>query len=194
MAFEIIKEFELALAQKTGAPYAIMTDTCTNALELCFRYDAVTHCDYPKYTYLSIHQLMHRLNIEYELTDEEWIGEYQFNNTRIWDSARLLADNMFRPGTLQCLSFGFGKPLQLGWGGAILTDDEKFYNVVIRQRYDGRDLNLAPWQNQELPKIGYHMRPTPELAKLGLELLPNTNPTPVYKAYPDGKQIVWANG
>ena len=191
MAFELIKAFEDTLAKHTGAPYAIMTDCCTNALELCLRYDGVSAASYSKYTYLSIHQLMHRLGIEYELTDDNWVGEYQFNNTRVWDSARLLAPNMYRDGTLQCLSFGFGKPLELGWGGAILTDDEQFYSTVIKQRYDGRDLSVNPWQNHPIPKIAYHMRPTPELAKLGLDKLPYVNPIPEYKPYPDGKEIIW---
>ena len=36
--FEKIKQFEEALADFTGAPYAIMTDCCTHAIELCLRY------------------------------------------------------------------------------------------------------------------------------------------------------------
>ena len=36
-----ISEFEKALAKYTGAPYAIMTDCCTHAIEMCLRYDRV---------------------------------------------------------------------------------------------------------------------------------------------------------
>ena len=32
----LIQEFEEKLAQYTQAPYAIMTDCCTHALELCY--------------------------------------------------------------------------------------------------------------------------------------------------------------
>jgi dTDP-4-amino-4,6-dideoxygalactose transaminase len=35
MGFEKIVEFESALAKFTGAPYAVMTDCCTHAIELC---------------------------------------------------------------------------------------------------------------------------------------------------------------
>jgi dTDP-4-amino-4,6-dideoxygalactose transaminase len=193
MSFEKILEFEKALAKHTGAPFAIMTDNCTNALELCFRHDNVTETELTQFTYLSVYQMLNRLNIKYNIVDERWLGEYEFKNTRIWDSARLLAPNMYRPGCLQCLSFGYDKPLNLGWGGAILTDDERFYNLVIRQRYDGRDLTL-PWQDQALHRIAYHMRPTPELAEKGLEMLPMVDPEPVYKEYPNGSQLIWLDG
>ena len=193
MSFDKIFEFEEALAEYTGAPYAIMTDNCTNALELCFRYDRVTKTAFSQFTYLSVYQMLNRLGVEWTLLDERWIGEYQFKDTRIWDSARLLAPNMYRPYMLQCLSFGYDKPMNLGWGGAILTDDERFYNLVIRQRYDGRDLSI-PWQDQALHPIGYHMRPTPELAEMGLKMLPNVDPEPIYKEYPNGSQLIWLEG
>jgi dTDP-4-amino-4,6-dideoxygalactose transaminase len=65
------------------------------------------------------------------------------SGTRIWDSARLLKrEGMYRPGQLQCLSFGYTKPLEIGRGGAILTDDvEVSDNILSQQRYDGRDLS-----------------------------------------------------
>jgi len=136
---------------------------------------------------------MHRLDIDYQLREYDWIGEYQFEGTRIWDSARKLTEGMYMPGQLQCLSFGWGKPLYLGWGGAILTDNYEFYNTVVKQRYDGRDLYLGDnWEEQELPRIGYHMRPTPELAMMGLEKMEQGNISkPSHKQYPDGRNIKW---
>jgi dTDP-4-amino-4,6-dideoxygalactose transaminase len=44
MSFEKIVEFESALAKFTGAPYAVMTDCCTHAIELCLRYDNINVC------------------------------------------------------------------------------------------------------------------------------------------------------
>ena len=69
MSFSHIQEFEEQLALYTGAKWAVMTDTCTNALELCFRYDEVKECQFSAYTYLSIYQLLHRLDISYTLTE-----------------------------------------------------------------------------------------------------------------------------
>ena len=96
---------------------------------------------------------------------------------------------MYRPGQLQCLSFGYTKPLEIGRGGAILLDDSTAYNKIIRQRYDGRDLSITPWQNQKTFEIGYHYRPTIEEAQRGLELLDTVNQTPKYYQYPDLREI-----
>lgn len=192
MSFKSIEDFEQALAHYTDAPYVIMTDCCTHAIELCLRYDQVTECQFTPYTYLSIPMTMHKLGIRYHYLDHDWqhwIGEYQFHGSRIWDSARLLKKNMYRTGTLQCLSFGFDKPLEIGRGGAILTDDKQFYKRVIKQRYDGRNLNISPWQDQQVFEVGYHYRPTPEEAERGLELLGLHNQEPCVKVYPDLRKI-----
>lgn len=197
-AFDKIKQFELTLAEYTGAPYAIMTDCCTHAIEMCLRYDQITECAFTPYTYLSIPMLMHKLGINYNYQPDhlphrqQWIGEYKFEGTRIWDSARRLEKNMYRPGTMQCLSFGHDKPLQIGRGGAILLDDSSAYESLIRMRYDGRDLNTVPWTNQKEFKVGYHYKPRPEEAELGIALLQGimeSKPKPKYVEYADLRQF-----
>jgi dTDP-4-amino-4,6-dideoxygalactose transaminase len=193
--FDKIKQFEVQLAEYTGAPYAIMTDCCTHAIELCLRYDRVRALKMTPYTYLSIPMTMHKLGIDYVYLDEdkqEWIGEYEFRYTRIWDSARRLEKEMYRPGTMQCLSFGHTKPLHIGHGGAIILDDRKAYETMIRQRYDGRDLNISPWQDQQVFKVGYHYKPSIEDAIQGLALLEGLRDkpdVPKFVAYPDLRTI-----
>ena len=187
--FDKIEQFERALADYTGAPFVIMTDCCTHAIELCLRYERVRECQFTAYTYLSIPMAMHKLDIDYELLDQAWIGEYHIVNTRIWDSARRLERDMYRPGAMQCLSFGYSKPLQIGRGGAILLDDAEAYRILLMQRYDGRDLTVSPWQQQQVFKVGYHYRPTPEEAERGLDLLSMVNESPKYYAYPDLRKI-----
>jgi dTDP-4-amino-4,6-dideoxygalactose transaminase len=198
MTFDDIKTFELALADFTGAPYVIMTDCCTHAIELCLRHDAIEQCSFTPYTYLSIPMTMHKLGIKYSYFPDtvahrqHWVGEYKFEGTRIWDSARRLEENMYRPGMMQCLSFGHTKPLHIGHGGAILLDDKEAYDRIIRRRYDGRNLNILPWENQKTFQVGYHYKPTIEDAVKGLELLEqvrNQNPKPVYVPYPDLRKI-----
>ena len=189
MTFDKIYEFESALAKFTGAPYAVMTDCCTHAIELCLRYDNIQRVTFPAHTYLSIPMTMHKLDITYNYTDKLWTGEYQFIGTRIWDSARLLKEGMYRPGQLQCLSFGYGKPLEIGRGGAVLTDDVEVYDALKQQCYDGRDLTISPWEQQKIFKVGYHYKPTIEEAIQGLELLPNIVQEPKYKEYPDLRNI-----
>ena len=193
--FDKILKFEQELAEFTGAPYAIMTDCCTHAIELCLRYDQVRSLKMTPYTYLSMPMLMHKLNIKYEYLDhawQRWVGEYPFVDTRIWDSARRLQKNMYRPGTMQCLSFGHTKPLHIGRGGAIILDDKTAYDAIILMRYDGRDLNITPWQEQKEFQVGYHYKPTPEEAIQGLALLQGLKeqcPEPYYVAYPDLRTI-----
>ena len=190
MIFDKIYEFERALALFTGAPYAVMTDCCTHAIELCLRYDNITRVQFPAHTYLSIPMTMHKLGISYDYTDKPWIGEYQFIGTRVWDSARLLQEGMYRTGQLQCLSFGHSKPLEIGRGGAILTDDVEIYDILSQQRYDGRDLSVSPWESQKIFRVGYHYKPTIEEAVIGLEKLSTVDQEPKYFQYPDLREII----
>jgi dTDP-4-amino-4,6-dideoxygalactose transaminase len=194
--FEKILEFETALARFTGAPRAIMTDCCTHAIELCLRYDQIRNCTFTPYTYLSIPMLMHKLGINYEYYPDslphrqQWTGEYKFELTRIWDSARRLEANMYRVGQMQCVSFGHDKPLAIGRGGAILLDDESAYQALLRMRYDGRDLTVSPWVAQQEFRVGYHYRPTIEEAERGMELLSQYQSQPPREVvYPDCRQI-----
>jgi dTDP-4-amino-4,6-dideoxygalactose transaminase len=193
--FAKLFEFEAALAEYTGAPYVVVTDGCTHALELCFRHDKILETTFTPYTYLSIPMLMQQLGVKYEYYPDQfphrqqWIGEYKFEATRIWDSARLLSPGMYRPGMMQCLSFGHSKPLELGKGGAILLDDLDAYNWLSRARSDGRDLRISPWQNQKTFEQGYHYCPTLETCALGLEKLNSVDPEPKYYQYPDLRDI-----
>ena len=187
-----IYKFEQELAEFTGAPYAVMTDCCTHAIELCFRLDIPKQISFTPYTYLSIPMLMHKLDIDYKYLEEKWTGEYRFHGTNVWDSARRLEKNMYESRQMQCLSFGWDKPLQIGRGGAILLDDKDSYQRLIEMRYDGRDLTKVPWQEQRVFRVGYHYRPTIEEAEAASEELKKikiTNPKPKYKQYPDLRTI-----
>ena len=187
--FEKIKQFEEALADFTGAPYAIMTDCCTHAIELCLRYDQIRSCSFTAYTYLSIPMLMHKLNIRYSLEDQKWLGEYQFYDTRIWDSARRLEPNMYRASQIQCVSFGWSKPLHLGRCGALLLDDVEAYDHISRMRADGRDLSFEPWQDQQVFGPGFHYCPTLEICELGLAKLSEFSGQCQTAVYPDCRKI-----
>ena len=192
MSFQVLFDFESALSEYTGAPYVVLTDGCTHALELCFRYDNIKETAFTPYTYLSVPMLMHHLGIKYECYTQQhrqqWVGEYKFEGTRIWDSARRLEHNMYRSGQMQCLSFGWTKPLQLGKVGAILLDDPEAYRIMSRQRSDGRDLNL-PWETETDLILGYHYCPTLELCARGIELLPTIEPKAQPGIYPDLRKI-----
>tara|TARA_B110000305_G_C19328554_1_gene582740 strand:- start:380 stop:1036 length:657 start_codon:yes stop_codon:yes gene_type:complete len=175
--YDIIFKFEEQLAEYTGAPYAVTTDCCTHAMELCFRYlesigeKPTDLISIPKHTYLSVPMMLKKINIPFNYYDNDWIGEYQFHGSPVWDSARLLAEQMYIGKDFQCLSFGVGKPLQLGRGGAILTSSKSAYEWLSRARSDGRDLKISPWKDDTYEFIGYHYNMTIEQAAKGIIML-----------------------
>lgn len=191
-AFDPIYKFERELGTFTGAPFVVMTDCCTHAIELCLRYEVPNKIvSIPARTYISIPMTLRKLGITYVYEDVDWVGEYQIKNTRVWDSARKLSLGMYRPGQFQCLSFGYDKPLEIGHGGAILLDNAAAYRTLIRQRYDGRDLDIVPWQDQQVFEQGYHYRPTIEDAVLGSTMIEKyISKESEYKEYPDLKKII----
>ena len=193
MTFDVLFDFESALARYTGAPYVVVTDGCTHAIELVMRYYQVQHCSFTARTYLSVVQCMRQLGIDYELTHETWSGEYQFHGTNIWDSARRLEPGMYRPGQVQCLSFGNTKPLQLGRVGAVLLDDAAAYHAISCMRSDGRDLSITPWPDQLQFGTGYHYCPTLEDCARGLVALEKTVPQCQTVSYPDLRKITFTH-
>lgn len=192
--FDVIAEFEREIACYTGAPYCIATDSCTHAIEIAFR---LTHAEdyvtFPARTYLSVLMTLQKLNIPYYLTDDEWTGEYQFEGSVVWDSARRFEPNMYRNGQVQCISFGRTKPLDLGRGGCILTDNRELYDSASRMRMDGRDVfKHRPWIKQGTFEIGYHYYMKPEDCIAGLNLLHNkrfTEQLPEFYNYPDCREL-----
>lgn len=192
MGYQSLFDFEQALARYTGAPYAVVTDCCTHAIELCMRWDEVHTCEFTPYTYVSVPQTLHRLGITWRYNHESkqtWIGEYQFHHTRIWDSARRLEPNMYRPGAMQCLSFGRTKPMELGRMGAILLDDHDAYRALSQMRSDGRDLRIEPWSKQTVFSTGYHYCPSLEICQQALQKLTTHEPQSQYMSYPDCRLV-----
>ena len=190
MSFKTLFDFEEALARYAGAPYAVVTDCCTHAIELCLRYDQVKECRFTAYTYLSVPMTMHQLGINYTLLNNAWSGEYPFIGTRIWDSARRLEPGMYQEGQMQCLSFGRTKPLELGRMGAILLDDVEAYDQLSMMRSDGRNLRTITWQDQITFGQGYHYCPTLEICEQGLKKLATHQPQRQPAVYPDCREIL----
>ena len=192
--YDAILEFENKIAEYTGAPYCVTTDCCTHAIEIAFRLSYInTRVKFPAHTYLSVLMTMHKLQVMYILTDDVWKEQYQFIGTNIYDSARLFKENMYVPNTLQCLSFGNTKPLQIGRGGCILTDDKDFYQAASKMRMDGRDIfQYSPWATQNNFELGFHYYMRPEECVRGLNMLENrefTEQEEKFYNYPDCRKI-----
>lgn len=192
MNYTTLTDFEKALCDYTGAPYCVLTDCCTHAIELCMRYHNISKVSMPKHTYVSALMVLHKLGITVEFNNTEWQYEYNYTGTNVWDSARGLAAGMYRPGQMQCLSFGHTKRLEIGHGGAILLDNKSDYVHLKQMAYDGRDLSINPWQNQESWRIGYHYNMRLEDAAKGIEMLTSQQLTPLETQlveYPDVSKI-----
>lgn len=192
--FDAIHHFEQELARFTGAPYVVTTDCCSHAIEIAFR---LAHDNsmvrLPAYTYLSVPMTLHKLSVPYELIDLEWTDQYHFQNSRVWDSARYLELDMFQSGQIHCLSFGRTKPLSIGRGGCLLTDNIDLYRAASRMRSDGRDLfGYTSWSQQGTFEIGFHYWMRPEDCVRGLNMLHEqqfTPQTPDLFRYPDCRQL-----
>jgi dTDP-4-amino-4,6-dideoxygalactose transaminase len=169
--YKQLTEFENALGEYTGAPYVVLTSRCTHAIELCMRLNNVKHVTMPKHTYVSALMVCHIVGATVEFNNKTWDYEYCYEGTNIWDSARAFDQNMYRSGQMQCLSFGASKRLELMAGGAILLDNEQQYKDLKRMAFDGRDLDIAPWQNQTDWKVGYHYNMVLEDAVRGTKML-----------------------
>jgi dTDP-4-amino-4,6-dideoxygalactose transaminase len=185
--FDIITKFENEIAKFFGSKFAVSTDCCTHAIELCLLYNKIQEISIPSRTYLSVPMTAKKLNINWKWRDETWEHYYKLSDN-IYDAAVLWRKNSYIPGSFMCLSFQFKKHLSLGRGGMILTDDETAYNDLIKLGYDGRSRDLA-WAKQDISSFGYHYYMTPETAQLGLDKLDlaiNTIPkTWSWQDYPD---------
>lgn len=172
--YDHLTKFEAMLSEYTGAPYVVLTDSCTHAIELCLRYKNPGPCVVPAHTYLSIPMTFHKLGVPYYYdTHNDWQYEYRLAPSNIWDSARAFDRGMYRADALQCLSFGHSKRLEIGHGGAILTNKKHEYTALKQMAYDGRDLSISPWQDQINFSVGYHYNMRLEDAARGMWLMSN---------------------
>jgi len=186
--FEYVNQFESQVAEFFGAPYAVATDSCTHALELCFRYLKSDWITIPKRTYLSVPMTCMKLGLNWTWKEDDWFDYYYLGSTNIIDAAVLWGQNTYISNTFMCLSFQFKKHLSLGRGGMILLSNKDDRRELKKMSYDGRDLSL-PWAEQDITTMGYHYYMTPEVAKTGIELLNDRKKIPgkkwSHRDYPD---------
>lgn len=170
MSFKNVEKFEKTICQFFGSKYAVSTDSCTHAIELCLRaVEPINKIYFPKKTYIGIPMLAKKLNLDWSWCEKPWVDYYYIKNTDIVDAAVLWRKNSYIKGTLMCLSFQYQKHLNIGRGGMILTDNKILYNKLKLMSYDGRKRDV-PWRDQNISAMGYHYYMTPESAEIGLSL------------------------
>jgi len=198
--FSVVKDFEDAVAEYTGAPYCVSVNSCTNALFLCLEYRSVRAnypdtIEIPKHTYVSVPMQIMHAGYKVAFRDEEWSGLYQLKPLNIWDAARRFTSDMcisMAKGNLTkkgyvCVSFHWSKILGIQQGGAILHNDKEFDKWARRARFDGRTEGVRP-KEDDIKELGWHMYMSPEIAAEGLvrlHHLPKNNPDLPNDEYPD---------
>lgn len=188
MPFKKVRTFEKDIAKFYGAPYAVATDCCTHAIELCLRYKPPTETvTVPTHTYVSIPMTLEKLGIDWRFEHDEWEEYYYIKNTQVIDAAVYFSPSGYLEDTFMCLSFQYKKAINLGRGGAILCQTKEDHETLKAMAYDGRTCDDTPWAEQDIKHIGYHYYMTPEVAELGSEILPHATQSKdwTWEDYPD---------
>ncbi len=191
--YQVVRDFEQALSEYTGAPYVVTVDSCTNALFLCLYRTKLNilitnslTIKIPKRTYISVPMQILHAGFNVKFIDYDWEGIYSLGPYSIYDSAKRFTSNMYKSYTYMCLSFHWQKILAIGRGGAILTDNAEAAAWFRRARFDGRTEGVDPKDDQVM--MGWHCYMTPEQAAEGLtrlSFLPKDNPDQPCDDYPD---------
>lgn len=192
-----VSDFEQLISSYYGADYAIATDCCTHAIELCLRYTNARTVTCPTNTYLSVPMTFQKLGLTWFFYQQYWSDYYYIGNTNIIDGAVYWKQGGYIPNTFMCLSFQYKKHLSLGRGGMILTNDKEAAITLKKMSYDGR-LPNTPWAEQNIDMMGYHYYMTPETAELGIQKYNDAvNTLPKlwsHKDYPDISKMKVFNG
>ena len=209
-AYQVVRDFEKALCDYTGAKYAVTTNSCTMALLLATKYcidDARAkglwniplppQISIPKRTYVSVPQSIIHAGGQPVFRDENWIGRYQLKPLPVWDCARSFTSpmaNWVHGGAapiMLCVSFHATKILGDTQGGAILHDNDEADAWLRRARFDGRTEGVAP-KDDTFKHLGWHCYMSPDVAArlmLKLSVLPKHNEPLPNDDYPDLSQL-----
>lgn len=216
---QVTKDFERALCEYTGSPFAVAVNSCTMALLLAVAWhlreqrgrwvlagDTSNHIEIPKRTYVSVPMSIIHAGGRPTFRDEEWSGAYPLKPLPVWDSARYFTSGMYRrmvdvdqhqqllhdmAGQMVCVSFHWTKTLGIQQGGAILHDDYEADQWLRRARFDGRAEGVPPSMDK-FTQVGWHCYMSPEVAAEGLvrlSFLPKHNDPLPNDAYPDLSQM-----
>ncbi len=195
---QVTKDFEAALCEYTGAPFAVCVNSCTMALTLALEWQARFYrgarVSIPRRTYISVPIAARKAGLWPVFRDEDWSGAYRLDPYAIWDSARWFTSGLFNTLTrsctdpaMVCVSFHASKTLGLEQGGAILHNDAEADPWLRRARFDGRTEGVAP-KDDKFDMIGWHAYMNPSTAAQGLlrlYSLPKHNAPLANDPYPD---------
>lgn len=198
---DVIDIFEKKVAKFSGSKFAVSTDSCTHAMELCFRYLLYTGelkkgdiIGLPKRTYISAAMLLLNLEFKIDFEDIFWSGIYYFSGSRVFDGATCWSKDMYQgKGALQCVSFQIKKRIPIGRGGVILCDSQEEYDWFKLATYDGRDLTTKYDDKNHVKMLGFHYYMIPEDAARGIILMDSIKEqgdTGNHSMYPNVEEMI----
>jgi dTDP-4-amino-4,6-dideoxygalactose transaminase len=173
----VTNQFEEAIADYCGSPYAVAVTSCTAALLLCCVYQHVQEVEIPKFTYIGVGQSILNAGGSVKFRDESWAGIYRLEPYPIFDAARRTTSGMFIPGMMMCLSLHISKILGVDQGGIILLDNYEAVKALRKMRFDGRTEGVHP-KDDKFTR-GFHCYLSPSIAAQALwklSTLPKYNP------------------
>jgi len=202
--YDVVKQFEQAVCEYTGAPFCVSVNSCTSALLLAVKWNLLPFGDrvpwqvveIPKRTYVSVPMSIIHAGAQVTFRDEEWRGAYQLWPHPVWDAARRFKSMMYADAFMQgggllmpfvCVSFHAAKILGDTQGGAILHAGPEADAWFRRMRFDGRTEGVAP-KDDDFREIGYHCYMSNDVAArllLKLHSLPKYNDDLPNDDYPD---------
>ena len=188
--YQITRDFEAALCEYTGAPFAVCVNSCTAALTIALERFKPSVATLPRRTYVSVPQAVLRAGHGILWDDLPWRGAYQLKPLPVWDCARRFTSGMYVAGQFQCVSFATTKILGIEQGGAILHDSPEANAWFRRMRFDGRTEGVDPLEDT-FDLIGHHVIMLPSIAAqllLKLHHLPKHNEDMPDYEYPDLSQ------
>lgn len=117
-AYQVVRDFEKAVGEYTGAPYVVTTNSCSMALLLAVAWnlrherDTLTRLqmtgratlngnrwrpsiEIPSRTYVSVPMAIIHAGGRPTFRDDNWRGSYQLKPLPVWDSARWFTSNMY---------------------------------------------------------------------------------------------------
>jgi len=117
-AFQVVRDFERAVADYTGAPYVVAVNSCSMAILLAVAWHfskqqakvdqeaiAAGHgmkmywirppIEIPRRTYISVPMSIIHAGGRPTFRDEDWVGAYQLKPLPVWDSARWFTSGMY---------------------------------------------------------------------------------------------------
>lgn len=139
---DYVADIENKIAQYYNAPYAVYTLSCTQSIDFCITYTALSNTTCPQRTNLNVPLLLMKRSVAFSFEDNHWEKYYNLGNSNIIDAAVYWQQNGYIPGSLMCLSFQNRKHISAGGGGMILVDDLTAYNT-LRQLRDNHLTTLS---------------------------------------------------